>query len=418
MNQGIGIKMYESPKNNGVFVAELKVPSVATVENVHIALFLDVSGSMEGDRLITLKNTLLAFLRSLYPTDCLTIIAYSSKAHILCSYKQIGYDLEPWINLIGNLRADGNTNIEAAFSVFAKYCTSAPHAIILLTDGHINSGATSAKAVMLPLETNHRLSGIAVFTLGIGNDHNQIMLRDIALNTQGNYFHCDKAEDLPQTFGSILGILRDRPAEDIELSLPAEYIWLERHLPTDRKIIHLNFLPGALEQRFVFRKNVDKPESSPYLSIQCFIKGLGRQHLCTFTSANVISSIADAEMARLDTMAVINQATNLLAGDQTVLAIGILEGQLRLLESDPTIVTLPQIMALRSVILDLLDSLKKKTDANALLSRMTSMTTSLATQRNSAHDSPVLERLYTTSAMRSQTAHVTAEYASIIRSNA
>jgi uncharacterized protein YegL len=418
MNQGIGIKMYESPKNNGVFVAELKVPSIATVDYVHVALFLDVSGSMEGDRLITLKNTLLAFLRSLYPTDCLTIIAYSSKAHILCSYKQIGYDLEPWIDLIGNLRAEGNTNIEAAFSLFAKYCTSAPHAIILLTDGHINTGATSAKAVMLPLETNHRLSSIAVFTLGIGNDHNQIMLRDIALNTQGNYFHCDKAEDLPQTFGSILGILRDRPAEDIDLSLPADYVWLERHLPTDNRIIHLNFLPGALEQRFVFRKNVAKPESSPYLSIQCFVKGLGRQYLCTFTSANVISSIADAEMARLDTMAVINQATNLLAGDQTVLAIEKLEGQLRLLEQDTTIVTLPQIMALRSIILDLLDSLKKKTDANALLSRMTSMTTSLATQRNSAFDSPVLERLYTTSAMRSQTAHVTAEYDSIIRSNA
>lgn len=417
MNQGLLIKMYESPKNNGVFVAELKVPSFATVDNVHIALFLDVSGSMEGDRLITLKNTLLAFLRSLNPADCLTIITYSSKAEILCSYHQIGNDLEPWIHLIDNLRADGNTNIEAAFSAFAKNCTSAPHAIILLTDGHINTGATSAKAVMLPLETNHRLSGIAVFTLGIGNDHNQIMLRDIALNTQGNYFHCDKAEDLPQTFGSILGILRDRPAEDIDLSLPADYIWLERHVPTDKRTIHLNFLPGALEQRFVFRKNVDKPSSAPYLSIQCLLKGLGRQYMCTFTSANELNSLADAEMARLDTMAVINQATNLLAGDKTVLAIGVLEAQLRLLESDSSIVILPQIMGLRSVILDLLDSLKKKTDANALLSRMTSMTTSLATQRNSAHDSPALERLYTSSAMRSQTANMTAEYDSIIRSN-
>jgi hypothetical protein len=130
-----------------------------------------------------------------------------------------------------------------------------------------------------------------------------------------------------------------------------------------------------------------------------------------------LNSLADAEMARLETMAVINQATNLLAGDQTVLAIGVLETQLRLLESDSTTVTLPQIMGLRSVILDLLDSLKKKTDANALLSRMTSVTTSLATQRNSAHDSPALERLYTSSAMRSQTANMTAEYDSIIRSN-
>jgi uncharacterized protein YegL len=419
MNQGLQIKVFESPKQNGVFATEIKVASFAFMDNVHIALFLDVSGSMEGERLTTLKNTLIALLRSLSPTDCLTIITYSSNAEILCSYRQIGEDPEPWISMINSLRANGNTNIEAAFTTFAKNCRSAPHAIILLTDGHVNTGASSAKAIMLPLETNYQLSGIAVFTLGVGNDHNQIMLRDIALNTQGNYFHCDRAEDLPQTFGSILGILRDRPAEDIEISLPAEYAWLERHVPNDKRTVHLNFLPGALEQRFVFRATVDKPTSAPYLSIQCFIKGLGRQHLCTFTSANVLSPIADAEMCRLDTMVAINKATNLLAGDQVIQAIEKLEGQLGLLESDSALVTLPQIMGLRSILLDLIDGMKKRTqaDTSPLLSRMTSMTTSLAVQRNSAFDSPVLERLYTTSAMRSQTANVTAEYEYVVKKN-
>jgi hypothetical protein len=73
-------------------------------------------------------------------------------------------------------------------------------------------------------------------------------------------------------------------------------------------------------------------------------------------------------------------------------------------------------MALRSLILDLLDDIKQKRAAHAILSQMTSITTSLATQRNSAFDSPALERLYTTSAMRSQTIQVTAEYDSILQS--
>jgi hypothetical protein len=41
------------------------------------------------------------------------------------------------------------------------------------------------------------------------------------------------------------------------------------------------------------------------------------------------------------------------------------------------------------------------------------MTTSLASQRNSAYDSPALDRMYTTSAQRSYTANVSAEYESI-----
>lgn len=414
MSQGMDIRMYESPKKNGIFAASIKVSSETINEYVHIALLLDVSGSMEGERLIALKRTLLALLRSLDPSDCLTIVSYSSSASMLCSYNSVGTDMDPWIALIDGLKADGNTNMESAFTTLAKHSRSTPHAIILLTDGIVNVGSSSAKGIMLPLETNSNFSNTAVFTLGFGNDHNQIMLRDIALNTQGNYFYCDKAEDLPQTFGSILGILRDRPVEDIEISIPHEYIWLERHLPKDTRTIRLKFIPGSMEQRFVFKKNVEKPDSAPYLSVQYTMKGAGRQYVCTFPVANVIDSIADAEMARLETATIINQATNLLAGGHVVPAISKLEEQLKALEEDTSIVSLPQVMGLRSLLLDLLESMKKRVpDPAALLSQMTSVTTSLVAQRNSALNSPALERMYTTSAQRSYTAHVTAEYDNI-----
>ena len=416
MNQTMDIKMYESPKKNGIFTASVKVSSEMTNEYVHIALMLDVSGSMEGERLIALKRTLLALLHTLSPHDCLTIVTYSSNATMLCSYNSVGTDMDPWISLIDRLKADGNTNIEAGFSVLAKYSRATPHAIILLTDGHVNMGATSARAITLPLETNHTFANTMIFTLGFGNDHNQIMLRDIALNTQGNYFYCDKAEDLPQTFGSILGILRDRPAEDIEISVPHEYIWLERHLPKDKRTIHLNFIPGSQEQRFVFRKNVDKPDAAPYLSVQYTMKGIGRQYVCTFPVANTLDPIVDAEMARLDTAAVINHASNLLSGGHIVDAITKLEDQLKALEADTSIVSLPQVMGLRSLLLDLLDGLKTRVaDPSTLLSHMTSVTTSLVTQRNSAFNSPALERMYTTSAQRSNTANMTTEYDNIIQ---
>jgi hypothetical protein len=88
-----------------------------------------------------------------------------------------------------------------------------------------------------------------------------------------------------------------------------------------------------------------------------------------------------------------------------------LEEQLKALEADSSIVSLPQVMGLRSLLLDLLDGLKTKAkDPGVMLSQMTSVTTSLITQRNSSQNSPALERMYTTSAQRSNTANMTAEY--------
>jgi hypothetical protein len=139
----------------------------------------------------------------------------------------------------------------------------------------------------------------------------------------------------------------------------------------------------------------------------------------TFSTSTHINPLADAEYARLQTRDCIAAATNLLASSQTSSAIDLLEKQLSHLESNSEIVHFPEVMGLRSLILDLLDSMRKKgniMNSSFILSQMTSITTSLATQRNSAFDSPALDRLYTTSAMRSQTLQVTAEYDSILQS--
>jgi Mg-chelatase subunit ChlD len=415
----MNINMYESKKNAGIYAAEIKTPMSEINDAVHIALLLDVSSSMEGERLDALKNTLKAFLRCLSANDILTIITYSSTATVLCSYTAVGHNEMYWASLIDSLVANGNTNIEAAFSTLARTCQNPPHAIILLTDGNVNMGSSSARAILLPLEVNRGLYGTSIFTLGFGDDHNQIMLRDIALNTQGNYFYCDKAENLPQTFGSILGILRNRSIEKIILDLPNEYEWLERYIPNDKRSIYINFLPGDVTQRFVFKKKTTELTSAPYLSIQCSVRGLGTQHFMTFSTSTHINPLADAEYARLQTRDCIAAATNLLASSQTSSAIDLLEKQLSHLESNSEIVHFPEVMGLRSLILDLLDNMRKKgniMNSSFILSQMTSITTSLATQRNSAFDSPALDRLYTTSAMRSQTLQVTAEYDSILQS--
>ena len=94
------VRIYESKKNIGIYAAEIKASSIEISDTVHIALLLDVSSSMEGERLTALQNSLKAFVRCLSSNDCLTIITYSSSATVLCSYTLIGKNEQYWSNLI------------------------------------------------------------------------------------------------------------------------------------------------------------------------------------------------------------------------------------------------------------------------------------------------------------------------------
>lgn len=412
------IAIYQSVRDSNLFCAELKTNvSMSTDGNdrVHLALLLDVSGSMKGTNLDALKRTLKALVKCLTEKDSLTIITYSSDSSLICSAKTIGNELETWYSLIDGLLAKGNTNMESAFSTLAGTCNELPHGIILLTDGIVNVGPASAKAILLPLETNAILQNIPIFTLGIGNDHNQIMLRDISSGSQGNYFYIDTSEDLPQTFGSILGVLRDRAVENISLTLSSDFQWLERHISTDKREVLIPYLGSQSEQRLLFRRQEKQSSQAPNLSSQFTCKPSGKQNICTPGFGIRSSLLVDAEMIRLTTKEVLNLATNMLSISNRLKAIELLENLQKQIEEDSELRVLPQVMCMRGLVLDILETLKRhcEFDKSALLSRMTTFATTLDVQRSSALKSPELNLLYSSRSMRVQTQHVTQHYDSI-----
>jgi hypothetical protein len=416
------IAIYQSVRDSNLFCAELKTNvgiSTGGNDTVHLAILLDVSGSMEGKGLNELKRTLKALVKCLTEKDSLTIIAYSSDSELICSAKTIGKDLETWYLLINGLIARGNTNIESAFSTLARTCVELPHGIILLTDGIVNMGATSAKAIVLPLETNFILQNIPIFTLGIGDKHNQIMLRDIASGSQGNYFYIDTSEDLPQTFGSILGVLRDRAVEDISMTLSSDFIWLERHISTDKREVLIPYLGSQVEQRLLFRREGQGQGQgqgqAPNLSSQFTIQPIGKQNICTPGFGIRSSLLVDAEMIRLTTKDILNQATNMLSICNRLKAIELLENLQEQIEEDSELRVLPQVMCMRGLVLDILETLKRHSEFEkpALMSRMTTFATTLDVQRSSAFKSPELNLLYGSRSMRVQTQHVTQHYDSM-----
>lgn len=197
----------------------------------HLALELDVSGSMEGARIDAVKRTMGLLLDALTDGDVLTIISYQSVANILARATVVDAGSRATLRtIVDGLHADGGTNLEAALAALRTVTTTAGvppvDAVFVLTDGHINQGLTAASGLTRLLTAAIPL-GTPVYTLGFGADHNSRMLRDMALRTRGSYTYADADELIPATIADIISGLATEVGRGSRLILPAGWTCLE-----------------------------------------------------------------------------------------------------------------------------------------------------------------------------------------------
>jgi len=155
------------PNTGGsVFVAVDLTPSAAVVaaRNRSIALAIDASGSMDGEKIEQAKSAAMGLIKQLRPAM---------------------YD-----------------GLEAAF----KQARQASHEagtvtrVLLLTDGNPTVGRTDGKE-FVTLAQAMREAGITITAIGIGNDYNEFLLQKIAEAGGGMWHHIETTGGgLPQIF--------------------------------------------------------------------------------------------------------------------------------------------------------------------------------------------------------------------------
>jgi uncharacterized protein YegL len=204
-------------------------PAVAR-RSFHLGLLLDVSGSMDGDRLAALKTTIRLLIDALMDGDCLTVIKYESSAQVVAEAQIISSVTRTTLrDAIDALRADGGTNLEAAIA--ALRAVSAPahpplDAVFILTDGQINQGLTSATG-LIRLLTASVPTGTPAHTLGFGSDVNSRMLRDMSMRTRGSYTYADANEVLPAVIADITAGLATEVGRNAVLAIPDGWTCME-----------------------------------------------------------------------------------------------------------------------------------------------------------------------------------------------
>lgn len=162
-----------------------------------IAFLLDSSGSMSGAKMEQARKALDFCLRQLRPQDRFALVRFSTQAESLAPdwLQAKGAELDRARRFVSSLQAIGGTNYQDALVAATAFAPAAdrPSILLFITDGKPTVGQTDAEAL---LHQARQLAGRRIFTLGVGNEVNTLLLDRLAEQGRGARSYVLEHEDL------------------------------------------------------------------------------------------------------------------------------------------------------------------------------------------------------------------------------
>ena len=226
---------------------------------VNLALVIDRSGSMAGDKIQNAREAALEAVRRLGPDDIVSLIAYDTNVQTLVSAQRVGNGrrLE---TAIRSLEVGGNTalygGVTRGASEVRKNLEDRRYVnrVILLSDGLANVGPSSAEELGR-LGTSLMKEGISVTTIGLGLGFNEDLMTRLALRSDGNTYFVENSSDLSRIFtaelGDVLNVVARRVVIEIEFPegvRPIMFVGRDGSIRGQKAELTLNQLYGGQEK--------------------------------------------------------------------------------------------------------------------------------------------------------------------------
>ena len=189
----------------------------AARKDVNLVMILDVSGSMDGNKIKNMRHAAIQFVEQMGDDDFITIVAFSSQPIVLIHHQQVGLAREEAIRTIETMEASGDTALYDAIGMGANSIANTTssqtsNAMVVLTDGLDNNSFQYTFDQYL-IETA-TANDTTVFTIAYGNDADQEVLAELASRANGNFYLGTEAniaaiyEEMSAAFGGSVGIGR------------------------------------------------------------------------------------------------------------------------------------------------------------------------------------------------------------------
>ncbi len=166
---------------------------------LHLIVLLDLSASMEGDRLIAARSAIQSLLAGMAERDSFCLVGFSVDASVLVPPVRVGSGRAEVVSRLSDLRTGTGTLLGPALESVQALLPPASVAkrrrtcAVILSDGKIEDR-------MQTLERSHQLKDeLELYALGIGADYDHELLAQLC-GGKGRVDHLETAQDAASAF--------------------------------------------------------------------------------------------------------------------------------------------------------------------------------------------------------------------------
>jgi len=224
---------------------------------LNLALVLDRSGSMSGEKLDLARRAAGTLVRQLSDEDRACVVTYDDEVSVVSPSVRLTSSARADLGrAIEGIRSGGSTNLSGGWLEGCRQVAEQQDGrgtidrALLLTDGLANVGIVDQEE-LCGHAAELRARGISTSTFGIGADYNEDLLRAMAEKGGGHYFYLRGAADLAPSFGQELGELLGTVARDVtvEVRAPGAAVALLNDVPSEPVLGGVRVRLGDLASR-------------------------------------------------------------------------------------------------------------------------------------------------------------------------
>ena len=254
---------------------------------LNFCAILDVSGSMQGEKIEQAKDAVRKSLRLLREGDVFSLVTFSNQVSTAFEPRRVDSQARRVVeSSLQEITAGGMTALDGGLALGLEKLASPilekpasqkleTNLALLLSDGQANVGETDLEIVG-QRGFAARQQGMIVSTLGVGQDYNEALMAEIATQGGGRFYHIESAGQIVAFLAGELGEVAALAAREtvLHLDLPtgATLVPLSSAYPAQqgggKATIDIGEIPSDTELEVTLRMTLPAQKAGTRLSVE------------------------------------------------------------------------------------------------------------------------------------------------------